>query len=179
VLLNSPPPELRGASQDQIDAYMSQIYTGIDAVIPSSFVLYESVAGSQVMSQLDQVKKIVGYIETIYKYLIAAAILLVVLIALAHWWQPKPITRSLGITFVLVGVVCILGPLLNNLIVQILSQAVGSSGALSGLQPKLPQLATDLTAPVRTYGIRFLISGIALIVISVLYRSPQKTPANV
>jgi hypothetical protein len=173
AVINSLPPELQSASQSQIDAYMSQIYTGIDNVIPTSFVLNEAVAGSQVMTQLEQVKKIVGYIDTAYKALIATAVLLVLLIALAHWWQPKPITRSIGITFILVGVACILGPLLDYLIIQVLSQVIGSSGILSGLQAKLPQLAADLTAPVRTYGIGFLISGIALIVISVLLRSKQ------
>ena len=176
AVTNSPPPELQGALQSQIDTYMSQIYSGIDSVIPASFVLNEAVAGSQVMTQLQQVKKIVGYIDTAYKVMIAAAILLVLLIALAHWWQPKPITRSIGITFILVGVACILGPLLDYLIIQVLSQIIGSSSILSGLQTKLPQLAADLTAPVRSYGIGFLISGIALIVISVLFGSKQVSP---
>jgi hypothetical protein len=175
---SSLPAELQGASQSQIDAYMSQIYAGIDGVIPASFVLNEAVAGSQVMKQLEQVKKIVGYIDTAYKALIAAAVLLVLLIALVYWWQPRPITRSIGITFILVGVACILGPLLDYLIVQLLSQITGSSGALSELQSKLPQLAADLTAPLRSYGIGFLISGIALIVISVLFRSKQMSSGN-
>jgi hypothetical protein len=176
AVINSPPQELQGASQNQIDAYMSQVYTGIDSVIPTSFVLDESVAGSQVMTQLEQVKQIVGYIKTAYKYLIVAAILLVLLIALAHWWQPKPITRSIGITFTLVGAACILGPLLDYLIVQVLGQFIGTSGLTSGIQAKLPQLVADLTAPVRMYGIGFLVSGIALTVISVLFRSKQVSP---
>jgi multidrug transporter EmrE-like cation transporter len=176
AVINSLPPELQGASQSQIDAYMSQVYTGIDNVIPSSFVLNEAVAGSQVMTQLEQVKKIVGYIDTAYKALIAAAILLVLLIALVYWWQPKPITRSIGITFILVGVACILGPLLDYLIVQVLGQFIGTSGMISGLQAKLPQLVADLTAPLRVYGIGFLVSGIALIVISVLFRSTEVRP---
>jgi hypothetical protein len=152
---------------------MSQVYSGIDGVIPASIALDESVVGPQVVAQLQQIKQIVGYIETAYKALIAAAVLLVLLIALAHWWQPKPITRSIGITFILVGVACILGPLLDYLIVQVLSQFIGTSGLTSGLQAKLPQLVADLTAPLRMYGIGFLISGIALIVISVLFRSKQ------
>jgi len=176
AVIDSPPPELQGASPSQIDAYMSQVYTGVDNVIPSSFVLDEMVAGSQVMTQLEQVKKIVGYIDTAYKALIAAAVLLVLLIALVYWWQPRPITRSIGITFILVGVACILGPLLDYLIVQVLGQFIGTSGMISGIQAKLPQLAADLAAPVRMYGIGFLISGIALIVISVLFRSKQVSP---
>jgi hypothetical protein len=173
ALLNSLPPQLQGAPQSQIDAYMSQVYAGIDGVIPASFVINESVAGSQVMAQLQQIRQIVGYINMAYGYLIAAAVILVLLIALAHWWQPKPIARSIGITFILVGLVCILGPLLDTLIIQVLSQAIGSAGVLSGLQDKLPQLASDLTAPIRTYGIGFLGSGIALVVISFLFRAPE------
>jgi len=176
AVTDSPPTELQGASQSQIDAYLSQVYTGIDNVIPSSFVLDETVAGSQVMTQLEQVKQIIGYIDTAYKALIAAAVLLVLLIALVYWWQPKPITRSIGITFILVGVACILGPLLDYLIVQVLGQFIGTSGLTSGLQAKLPQLVADLTAPVRMYGIGFLVSGVALIVISVLFRSKQVSP---
>ena len=175
-VINSLPPELQGASQSQIDAYMSQVYTGIDNVIPSSFVLDETVAGSQVMTQLEQVKQIISYIDTAYKALIAAAVLLVLLIALVYWWQPRPITRSIGITFILVGVACILGPLLDYLIVQVLGQFIGTSGLTSELQAKLPQLVADLTAPVRMYGIGFLVSGVALIVISVLFRSKQVSP---
>jgi len=175
---SSLPAELQGASQSQIDAYMSQIYAGIDGVIPASFVLNEAAAGAQVMAQLEQVKQIIGYINTAYKILIAAAILLVLLIALVHWWQPKPITRSIGITFVLVGVACILGPMLDYLIVQLLSQIMGSSGAMSEFQSKLPQLAADITAPLRTYGIGFLISGVALTVISFLFGSKQVSPDN-
>jgi hypothetical protein len=176
AVTNSPPLELQGASQSQIDAYLSQVNGGVDSVIPASFVLDESVVGPQVVSQLQQIKQIINYIDTAYKMLIILAVLLILFIALAHWWQPKPIARSIGITFILVGVACILGPLLDYLIIQVLSQAIGSSGVLSGLQAKLPQLAADLTAPLRTYGIGFLISGIALIVISVLFRSKQATP---
>jgi hypothetical protein len=176
TVTNSPPQELQGASQSQIDAYMSQIYAGIDNFIPATFQLSETSVGQQVTAQLQQVKQIVGYIDTAYKALIIAAVVLVLLIALVHWWQPKLITRSIGITFILVGVACILGPLLDYLIVQVLGQFIGTSGLTSGIQAKLSQLVADLTAPVRMYGIGFLVSGIALIVISVLFKSPQVSP---
>jgi hypothetical protein len=178
-IINSPPPEIQGATQGQIDTYLSQIYAGIDNVIPSNFELNQAVLGSAVMASLEPVKHIVRYIGTAYKILIAAAILLVLLVALAHWWQTKPITLSIGITFTLAGIACILGPLLNYLIIQLLNQALGSFDLLLGLQIKLSQLAADLTAPVRTYGIGFLISGVALIVISVLFRSSLRSPGNV
>lgn len=178
-VLSSLPPQLQGATQSQIDAYMAPIYAGIDAVIPASFQLNKAVAGPEVIAQLGQVKNIIGYIDTTYIYLIVAAVVLILLIALAYWWQPKPITLSIGITFTLVGVVCILGPLLNNLIVQILSQVIGPTSLLSGLQTILPELAADITAPVRTYGIGFLISGVGLIIISVFFSSKESSPGSV
>jgi hypothetical protein len=172
-MLESLPPELQGASQSQIDEYMSQIYTGIDNFIPATFQLNETSAGQQITAQLQQIKQIIGYINTAYKALIALAVLLVLLIALVYWWQPKPITRSIGITFILVGAAGILGSLLDVLIVQALSRLAGESSLLLGLQAKLPQLAADLTAPVRMYGIGFLSAGVVLVVISVLFRSPK------
>jgi hypothetical protein len=176
AILESLPLELRGAPQSQIDAYMSQVYVEIDKAIPLSFELNEAVVGSQMMAQLEQVKQAIGYVDTAYKALIALAVLLVLLIALVHWWQPKPLTRSIGIVFILVGIACILGSLLDFLISQVLSSLAGGSGALSGFQAKLPQLASDLTAPMRMYGIGFLVAGTVVVVISVLFRSPETSP---
>jgi hypothetical protein len=177
AILESLPPELQGVTQSQIDAYMAQLYEEIDNVIPATFQLSETSAGQQITGQLQQIKQIIGYIDTAYKALIVLAVVLVLLIALMHWWQPKPITRSIGITFILVGVACILGPLLDVFIIQILSRIVSESSMLLGLEAKLPQLASDLTAPIRTYGIGFLISGVVLVIISFLFRSPEKGPA--
>jgi hypothetical protein len=178
AVLESLPPELQGIPQSEIDTYMSQIYAEVDNVIPATFQLNETSAGQQLTGQLQQIKQIVGYIDTAYKALIAAAVLLVVLIALVYWWQPKTITRSIGITFILVGVACILGPLLDVFIIQVLSRLAAESNMLLGLEAKLPQLASDLTAPIRMYGIGFLSAGVVLTVISFLFRAPETRPAG-
>ena len=176
AVLNSLPPQLQGVPQNVIDTFMSQLYEGVDSFIPATFQLSETSVGQQVAAQLQQVKQVVGYIDTVYKTLIIVAVVLVLLIALAHWWQPKPITRSIGITFILVGAACIIGSLLDVWLVQALSRLVGESSMLLGLQSKLPQLASDLTAPVRMYGIGFLGSGIVLVAISFLFRLPVTGP---
>src|SRR4030043_45160 len=137
AVLNSLPPQLQGVPQNVIDAFMSQLYEGVDSFIPATFQLSETSVGQQVAAQLQQIKQVVGYIDTAYKTLIIVAVVLVLLIALAHWWQPKPITRSIGITFILVGIVCILGPLLDYLIVQAINQFIGTSGIMSEFQAKL------------------------------------------
>jgi len=176
AVLSSLPPQLQGVPQSVIDAFMTQVYAGVDDFIPATFQLSETSVGQQVAAQLQQVQQIIGYIDTAYKALIIAAVVLVLLIALVHWWQPKPITRSIGITFILVGAACIISSLLDILIAQALSRLAGESSILLGLQSKLPQLASDLTAPVRMYGIGFLGSGIVLIVVSFLFRSPETRP---
>ncbi len=176
AILGSLPPELLGVPQSVIDAYMSQLYTEIDNVIPATFQLSETSVG-QVAAQLQQIKQIIGYVATVYKVLIVAAVVLVLLIALTHWWQPKPITRSVGITFILVGVACVLGSLLDVWIVQALSRLVSESSLLLGLEAKLPQLAADFTAPIRMYGIGFLSAGTVLVIISFLFRLPRTAPS--
>jgi hypothetical protein len=173
VVLTLLPPELQGAAQSQIDAFLEEVYQGIDEVIPATFQLNEASVGQQVVAQLEQVREVVGYINTAYKILIAVAVLLVVLIALAHWWQPSPIMRSIGITFILVGVAGIVGSLIDVWLVHALSRLVGGSAMFLGLEAKLPQLAADLVAPVRMYGIGFLSGGIVLLIISFLFRTPK------
>jgi len=175
AILGSLPPELLGVPQSVIDAYMAQLYTEIDNVIPATFQLSETSVG-QVAAQLQQIKQIIGYVATVYKVLIVAAVVLVLLIALTHWWQPKPITRSVGITFILVGVACVLDSLLDVWIVQALSRLVAESSLLLGLEAKLPQLAADFMAPIRMYGIGFLSAGIVLVIISFLFRPPGTKP---
>jgi hypothetical protein len=175
----SLPPELLGATQSQIEAFLAEIYEEVDNFIPATFQLNEASLGQQVVAQLEQVREVVGYIDMAYKILIAAAALLVVLIALALWWQPTPIMRAIGITFVLVGVAGILGSLLFDAwLVQALSRLLSSLGVLLGFQAKMPQLAADIMAPVRMYGIGFLSGGIVLVAMSFLFRTPKLSPVE-
>ena len=176
--LASLPPELLGATQSQVEAFLAEIYEEIDNFIPATFQLSEASLGQQVVVQLEQVREVVGYIDMAYKILIAVAVLLVVLIALAHWWQPTPIMRSIGITFILVGVAGILGSLFDVWLIQVLSRLLGGSSILLGLQAKMPQLAADIVVPIRMYGIGFLSAGIVLLVMSFLFRTPKVSPGE-
>ena len=174
AVTSSPPAILQSATQSQIDAYLSQIYAAIDNTIPASFLVNDSVAGSVLKIPLVSLRTVVTTIAAVYIYLIVAAVILVLLVALAQWWQQKPITRSTGITFIIVGVVCALGPLLNYLVVHFLGQGIGSVGLLTDLQPKLIQLVSDAMAPLRWYGIGFLAAGIMLVVVSFLFGSGER-----
>lgn len=176
--LKSLPPQLQNISQTQMEAYMAQIYTEIDRRIPANFTLNEGSIGSHFLAQIKKIKQVVGLTQIAYKWLIGLAILLVCLIALVHWWQPRPIIRSTGITFILVGLVCVLGSLLDVLVSRALSRLAIEAYILPVIQPKLPQLVSDLTAPLRNYGLGFLVSGLAMVMISVILRYSETSPAN-
>jgi len=173
TVLESLPPQLQGASESQIEAFLSQVYGEIDNLIPQHFELNESSLEPEIMAGLEQARQIVGYIAIGYKVLIGIAVLLVLLVALVHWWQPKPIARSVGIVFIVVGISFTLATLLSRFIPAAIGRLAGQSDILFELQPKLSQLVTDVMAPLQMYGIGFLIAGIALIVISFLLRSPE------
>ena len=169
VALQSPPLGLEEASQSQIEAFLSQIYVEIDKAIPASFTL-DTILGQQTMAQLQDLKQVIHYIGIAYRALIGLAVLLLLLITLVHWWQPKPVTRVTGIVFIIAGMVCVLGSLLDVLVAQAISHLAGESGRLLELQTKVSQFASDLTAPAQSYGIAFLGAGIALALISIQFR---------
>ena len=173
TVLESLPPELQGASESQIEAFLSQVYGEIDNLIPQHFELNESSLEPEIMAGLEQARQIVGYIAIGYKVLIGIAVLLVLLVAMVHWWQPKPIARSIGIVFGLVGVFFTITALLSRFIPAAISRLAGQSDILFELQPKLSQLVADAMAPLQMYGIGFLIAGIALVIVSVLFRRQE------
>lgn len=172
VVLESLPPELAGASQSQIQAFLSLVYAEIDNQIPPQIEINETLLGPDVTAQLQKARQIVGYIEISYKALIGLTVLLILLIALLQWWHVKPITRYIGIPFTIAGALSLIGSILARSLIP---------GFLSGTIPLeippeimsiLPPLITDITSPLQIYSIALLIVGIILIVLSVTLKSP-------
>jgi len=173
----SPPPELEGASPSEIEAFLSEAYAGIDSQIPPQIEITEaSLAslGPETAAQVQQARQIVGYIELGYKWLIVAALLLVLLIALVQWWHIKPIARYVGISAITAGVVSLLGVLLplaaTSLVLPKIPLEIPPE-----VRTILPQLVSDFTVPLRIYSIVLLVIGIGLVVLSArLKPSPQE-----
>ncbi len=173
VVLESLPPELAGASQSQIQAFLSLVYAEIDNQIPPQIEINEALLGTEVTAQLQKARQIVGYIEIGYKALIGLAALLMLLIALLQWWHIKPIARYIGIPFTIAGVLSLIGSIVARSLI---------SGFLPGIIPSeippeimsiLLPLITDITSPLQIYSIALLIVGIILIVLSVTLKSPD------
>jgi hypothetical protein len=168
AILESPPPELAGFSQSQIQVFLSPIYAEIDSQIPQQIEINETALGPEITTQLQQARQIVSYIELGYKALIGLAALLILLIALIQWWQVKPISRYVGIPLTTAGVFSLVGTIAaRSLIPNIIPSEVPPE-IVSTLSP----LITDFTSPLQTYGIALLIAGIGLIVLSIKLKSP-------
>lgn len=173
----SPPPELEGASPGEIEAFLSEAYAGIDSQIPPQIEITEAYLSSlspEMAAQVQQARQIVGYIETGYKWLIVAALLLVLLIALVQWWHIKPITRYVGVSAITAGVVSLVGALLplaaGSFVLQKIPLEIPPE-----VKANLPQLVSDFTMPLRIYGVVLLVVGIGLAVLSAkLKPAPQE-----
>jgi len=168
AILESLPPEFAGASQSQIQAFLSLVYAEIDNQIPQQIELNEASLGPEVTAQFQKAQQIVGYIELGYKLLIGLAVLLILLIALIQWWHIRPIALYVGIPMAIAGAVSLVGSIISGSLI---------SGAIHDIPPEimsiLPQLITDATRPLRIYGTALLIAGIGLIVLSIKLKPPS------
>lgn len=179
AVLESPPPELEGASQSEIEAFLSEAYAEIDDHIPRQLVITEAFLASrspEMAAQVQEAQQIVGYIESGYKWLIGAALLLVLLIALIQWWRIKPITRYVGISAVTAGVVSLIGALLPVAVESLVLRRIPLDIPPEAMAI-LPQLVTDFTVPLRIYGIALLAAGIGLVVLSAKLKPPSEEEA--
>ena len=170
AILESPPPELAGASASEIEAFLAEAYAEIDSQIPQEFELSESSLPPEIVDQLQQVREIISYVELGYKASIGLAVLLLLSIALIHWWRAKPISRSVGIAFAISGFISYL----STLSADYLTSQVTQVDIPIELQTRLPQLVDDLIAPLQIYGICFLAAGIGLIVLSFVLKSADE-----
>ncbi len=167
TILELLPPELGGASQGQIQAFLPLVYAEIDNRIPEQIELNETFLGPEVTAQFQKARQIVGYIQLGYKLSIGLAVLMILAIALIQWWHMKPITLYVGIPMAIAGAVSLVGSMVGGTLI---------SGLLHDMPPEimpiLPQLITDATRPLRIYGIAVLITGIGLIVLSIKLSPP-------
>lgn len=168
TILELLPPEFGGASQGQIQAFLPLVYAEIDNRIPEQMELNETFLGPEVTAQFQKARQIVGYIQLGYKLSIGLAVLMILLIALMQWWPMKPITLYVGIPMAVAGAVSLVGSIVAGTLI---------SGLLHDMPPEimpiLPQLISDVTHPLRMYGIAVLITGIGLIVLSIKLSPPS------
>lgn len=162
AVLDSPPPELAGATPEEIELAFNEHYQLIAAEIPSIVELSGTLLNQEAVDQITQARRYVLHFNLIFLVLIGFSLLLILLIILTHS-SVRGSTRQLGITFLCIGGISLGGAFIARSAIN---------GMLSGgdipatLQSWAPEVVTDVLTPLGIYGIGLLVAGIALTVVS-------------
>ena len=166
TFLEAIPPELSLLPPDQIKQYFNEGYQQIDDMIPSEFAVDESLIPGEVMATLLQAKQYVSYVQAAGTWLIILMLALILAIIFLSR-NVKDATRGLGITFLFSGVT-------QYLILWVTSRYSPALLPFADVPPSfqvwLVQLVDDLMAPLQTLSIGVMAAGVALIIVSFVYR---------
>jgi hypothetical protein len=170
AFLESPPPEFAGVPPEMIETYFDQYYQQFSQQIPATFDLSQDLINPEVMTNLEQARKYIGYFQVGYRALIAFILVLIAGIILIHR-QVKGATRQLGITFLVYGVPGYVGILIaKNYAGAQMAQFMSQPGFPVSLRTWLPQLADGIIAPLEMFSLGVLICGVVLLVVSFVYK---------
>ena len=180
VFLDFPPDELEGLTPAELEQAFDALWAeSAGETLPTAFQIDETVIGedaplqiasftSEAETDLRQVREYVGYVRLAYILSIVVSALLIAGIVLICR-NVKRSTRTLGIVFLASGLVVLAAALMGKHV------GGGEFGALPQPQVWESQLLIDFLAPLQWLGIGFIAGGIALLVISFVYRPSQTT----
>ena len=175
AILESPPLELEGASPAEIELYLDEAYSEIDEMLPPRFEFNVSSLDPEVLAQLEQARQYIGYFQLGYKLLIGLILLLILGIILIHR-QVKRATREIGIILLTYGV-------LEYIAIFVTKYLAGTQltklDMPAQLQTLLPQLLSNFLAPLEIFSICLLVVGVALIIVSFVYKPRQPSETEV
>jgi len=185
VFLDFPPDELEGLPPEELEqAFDASWAESAEEMLPTPFQIDETVIGGDAHLQiasftsgaetdLSQVREYVGYVRLAYILSIVVSALLIAGIVLIYR-NVKGSARTLGIVFLASGLVV--------LAVALIGKYVGGEQMLRAMLAMPPQLQVwasqvlvDLLAPLQWLGIGFIAGGIALLVVSFVYKPSQIT----
>ena len=198
AFLESPPAEFTDLPQSTLERYFNEFFEEFTEMIPATFELNETLLPAEIPAQiteaiagaedelkqakqgmaeaiaatedrLEQARQYVGYFQLGYTLFIVFMLLLIGGIVPLNR-QVRSFTRKLGIIFLSSGILEYAGIFVAKSFVgtQIAQLAIPNS-----LQEWLPSLASDFLAPLQIFSLVLLIGGIALIVVSFVYKPRQ------
>jgi hypothetical protein len=166
AILTSPPAELLGLNAEEIEAEFNVYFDQIDEEIPSAVELDETLLETDVMQQIERAKQYVGYFNLGFILLIAF-ILLIILIIILVYREVKGSCRQIGFTFLAIGVVSLVGAFVAR---SVASSQLATIDMPATIQSWAPHAITDVLMPLGIYAIGLIIVGIALTVVSFVYK---------
>ncbi|MFB0559216.1 MAG: hypothetical protein ACETVS_01605 [Dehalococcoidales bacterium] len=169
VFLQSPPPQLAVLPPAQIEQVFNEFYLGLSEQIPPTLEFNESLLPPEVMAILEQVRLGFGYFQFAYQALIGFIVLVILGIILINR-QVKSITRGIGTTFLIIGA---FGLIEIFALTRFIWPQTAQLGVPLPLQTWITQLLNDFLAPLQMFSIGLLAGGIALLIVSFVYKSRQ------
>ena len=172
ALLISPSAGLEMIPPAELGRLFDEFYAQVSGEIPSTLEINESTLNElspDIMPALIQARRYVGYFQVAYWALVAATALFIMGIILLDR-RVRGATRWIGIPCLISGIVTYVGTFVirnfaGGLITQVsLPVPLGSW---------LAQLVSDALAPMRVYGIVLMAVGVALLIVSFVYRRHQ------
>lgn len=150
----------------QLRPYYDQYYQELASQLPDTYTADESSVPPEAMRVVTQVRQFIGYFQTGYYILIGFMVLLIGLIILINR-SVRGSTRSLGIDFLLYGVLELAGVLVAR---HFLPTLPLPSDFPPSLQTWLLGLLGDLLVPLQMFSIGLVVGGVVLIIVSFVAR---------
>ncbi len=185
VFLDFPPDELEGLTPEELEQEFDVFWAELAVeTLSTTFQIDETVIGEDAPLQiasftseaeiiLRQIREYVDDFRLAYILSIVISALLIAGIALIYRNVKGP-TRTLGIVFLISGLVVLAVALIGkNIGGEQMWQA--TLAAPPQLQVWASQVVRDLLAPLQWLGIGFIAGGIALLVVSFVYKPSQTT----
>ncbi len=201
--LESPPAEFAALPRGTLERYFDEYFEEFTEMIPATFELDETLFPAEIPAQiaeaiaeaeagleearqgtaeviaeaeegLEPARQYVGYFQLGYKLLIVFMLLLVLGFVLISR-EVKYITRRLGIPLLTYGALWYAGIFVAKYfaVTQLPLPEIPAS-----LQTWMTQLIENSLAPMQTLSLGLLIGGIALIVVSFVYKPRQPSPED-
>jgi hypothetical protein len=172
----SLPPELAMVPPAEIERYFNESYEEFAKDFPSAIEFDESSLSPETRSQLGQVKQYISYIQTAFKILIGVMVLLILGIIFIDR-QVKGITRRIGsvfLTYAIPACITIFAvQYFDKIQAWVLDLLKIDVAIPAQFQDLILQSVNNFLAPIRVLSIGILIAGVALIVVSFVYKPHQ------
>lgn len=171
AFLESPPPELSGIPSAEVEWYFNEFYQEFSEQIPTTIEINESMIGPEIMAPLEQARRYIGYLQIAYRVAIGAIAAIIVGLIFLHR-RVRGATRSIGIPCLSCGIFALVVTFIARHFVGTLITQIDLPAQL---QAWLPQFLNDTLAPMQMYGIGLMVTGTALIIVSVVYKRRQSS----
>lgn len=193
IFLESPPAELAGLSQTELDQYFDEQFGEMADALPSTFEIDESVLGdlrtdiigaladaegeleqsrqditealAEAEVTLGEAREYIGYFQTGFGILIVFMLLTILGIILISR-EVRGTSRILGIIFLSYGILELIGIFIAR---NLAESRIPWADMPSSLQTWLQQLISSSLTPLQTFCIVLIVAGAALLVVSFIY----------